>query len=369
MESTRLRILFVTDQLRFGGAERHLVALAGALAQRGHAVAVASLKEGGELAPALANTGIVSERCCQSRGGLDIAAIGRLARIVDEHDAQVMVATSQYSLMFGVLARMRAQRRCALAFICHSMGVVQRGGAARLRFLVYRQFYGRADTVIFVSALQRRYFAAMGIVPGRSEMVHNGIDLRRFAPTAVVQQAIALRQQCGFAPHELVIGLCAAFREEKRQVDMLEALARLRSQGVPARLLLAGDGPMRPQIEACRDRLGLAGAVVLADFQEDVRPAIAACDVVAGQHLGVIRADYNFYTYRSGEDRNDPGGDSAFPADICGRNDFLKKLIDLLRRRAESAGSLLHGAQGSRFAFQARISGRQAVANSKAHLY
>jgi hypothetical protein len=45
---------------------------------------------------------------------------------------------------------------------------------------------------------------------------------------------------------------------------------------------------------------------------------------VAGQHLGVIGAAYNFYTYKSGEDSNLPGGDSAFPADICKRNSFLK---------------------------------------------
>lgn len=43
-----------------------------------------------------------------------------------------------------------------------------------------------------------------------------------------------------------------------------------------------------------------------------------------GQHLGVIAARYNFYTFRSAFDVNAPGGDSAFPSDICGRNSFLK---------------------------------------------
>jgi hypothetical protein len=45
---------------------------------------------------------------------------------------------------------------------------------------------------------------------------------------------------------------------------------------------------------------------------------------VPSQRLGVISASYNFYTFRSGEDRNDPGGDSAFPSDICKLNSFLK---------------------------------------------
>jgi|GEM_PF-5555688 len=43
-----------------------------------------------------------------------------------------------------------------------------------------------------------------------------------------------------------------------------------------------------------------------------------------GQHLGVIGATYNFYTFKSGEDSNEAGGDSAFDEAICKRNSFLK---------------------------------------------
>ncbi len=45
---------------------------------------------------------------------------------------------------------------------------------------------------------------------------------------------------------------------------------------------------------------------------------------VNGQHLGLIGAAYNFYTYRSLTDQNQAGGDSPFPTDICQRNNFLK---------------------------------------------
>ena len=52
-------------------------------------------------------------------------------------------------------------------------------------------------------------------------------------------------------------------------------------RGVGHRLVLVGDGPMRAHIEACRHRLRLDGAVVLAGLQSDVRPFIAACDIMA----------------------------------------------------------------------------------------
>jgi hypothetical protein len=55
---------------------------------------------------------------------------------------------------------------------------------------------------------------------------------------------------------------------------------------------------------------------------EGVNQNFISC--VAGQHLGVITASYNFYIYRSSVDSNNPGSDVAFPADICKRNNFLK---------------------------------------------
>ncbi len=265
------RILFLTDQLNFGGAERHLVALATGLTARGHSVAVAGIKAGDELLGALHQGGVQRIACCNSRGGLDLAAIGALTRFIDLEAPTLVVATSQYSLMFGVLARLRARRPLSLAFICHSMGMVQRGAGARLRFLVYRQFYGRADHLIFVCELQRAFFSHLGIAPARCTVIHNGVDLQWFAP----HSRPTLRDD------DLLIGMCAVLREEKGHLDMLEALALLRRDGVPARLLLVGEGPMRAAIELCRDRLGLQDAVVLAGRQHDVRPFIAQCDVMA----------------------------------------------------------------------------------------
>ncbi|MCY0914733.1 glycosyltransferase family 4 protein [Massilia antarctica] len=278
---TTMKIMFVADQLKFGGGERHTVALATGLVRRGHQVALGYLKDSAELAPDLAQGGVAPLLCCHAKDGFDYAAMGRLAALVDQFEPDVMIGTSQYSLMCAAIAGLRARKRPKLVFINHSMGVVKRGGKQRLRFVVYRQFYRMAQCTIYISELQRGFFKALGVSDARSEVVHNGVDLNHFALARVADQASALRRAHGFGEHELVIGLCAIFREEKRQVDLLAALARLRAQGVAARVVLVGDGSMRPQIEACIDALGLRDAVLLAGFQTDVRPYIAMCDVMA----------------------------------------------------------------------------------------
>ena len=276
-----MNILLAADHLKFGGGERHTVALATGLAARGHNVAVAYLKQSEELADELRRGGVQQLHCCQSKGGLNRAALRRMAAIIAQHQADVVVATSHYSLMYAALARLITGGQWRLSFIAHGMEVVRRGHYQRLRWLVYRQFYRCAAPVVFVSELQRQFFAALGIAPARTEVVHSGIDLARFDLDAVAVQGRQLRQQYGIGDEELVVGLCAVFREEKRQVDLIEAVGRLVAAGVPARAVLVGDGSLRPQIEARIASLGLQDKVILAGFQQDVRPWIAMCDVMA----------------------------------------------------------------------------------------
>jgi glycosyltransferase involved in cell wall biosynthesis len=49
--------------------------------------------------------------------------------------------------------------------------------------------------------------------------------------------------------------------EQKGQLRLLEALSRLAAEGVAFEMILAGDGPMRPAVEAAIRRLGLEGSV------------------------------------------------------------------------------------------------------------
>ena len=272
-------LLFVADHLKFGGAERHTVALALGLARRGHRVTVAYLKAQTDLAGELEQGGICCV-CCDASGGLDRAALGRLTALMDIDAPGLVIATSQYSLMYGALASRLAQHRPGLAFICHSTDVVRRGTKARLRFVVYRQFYRLAHCIVFVSEQQRAYFAGLGMRLARTEVVHNGIDLNHFSAPGKLRR-VQLRRALGFAADDLVVGLCAVFREEKRHADLLAAVAHQRARGLPLKVLLVGDGPTRAGIEASRTQLGLDGAVVLTGFQQDVRPFIDACDIMA----------------------------------------------------------------------------------------
>ena len=91
-----MNVLFVADHLKFGGAERHLVAVATGMAQRGHPVDVAYLKAHDELAGELRAGGVRHLNCCESRGGIDIRALRRLAAIIRSQKPACIVAKRSY---------------------------------------------------------------------------------------------------------------------------------------------------------------------------------------------------------------------------------------------------------------------------------
>jgi hypothetical protein len=69
---------------------------------------------------------------------------------------------------------------------------------------------------------------------------------------------------------------------------------------------------------------GIFGYACTRTFFEGEGVSSAAISCVGNQHLGVITASYNFYTYRSSVDSNNQGGDAPFPGDVCKRLNFLK---------------------------------------------
>src|SRR5207302_8921084 len=108
----------------------------------------------------------------------------------------------------------------------------------------------------------------------------NGIDTRHFQDHRSALERHTLRTGLGYADTDYVIGITAVLRPEKNHIQLIEAIARLRRAGLPARGLLIGDGPTRGVVEARARALGVEREVTVTGFREDVRPYLAACAVV-----------------------------------------------------------------------------------------
>lgn len=118
------------------------------------------------------------------------------------------------------------------------------------------------------------------IAPEKIEIIYNGIDQAEL--TGQRWDLAAARAKLGIAENEIVLGCIANLARVKRHNFLLDAFARLRERnpGLPVRLMLVGEGPMRPAIEARVRELGLAGSVILTGFSQEVTREFQLADIV-----------------------------------------------------------------------------------------
>lgn len=97
----------------------------------------------------------------------------------------------------------------------------------------------------------------LGLASGQQLALRNGVDLARFSAEA---EPGLLRQRLGVQGSPLLLSVGNLVPLKGHDL-VIEALGLLRSQGLDARLCIAGAGPLRAELEALAGRLGLSGVV------------------------------------------------------------------------------------------------------------
>ena len=253
-----------------GGAERQAITLANRLAERGHECHAIYVKNDPSQLGRLRLPAGSTVRCLHAKRYFDLRAIAHLHALLARLAPQVVLATNPYALMYASLASAGAP----LAVSLHSTYLQTL--KEQLQMAAYRPLFWRSACAVFVCERQRRHWLARGLFGRRNRVIYNGIDLDYWQAV----DAARLRRALGFADSDYVIGLSAVLRPEKNPAQLIDAVARLRAMGLPARALFIGDGAERGAVEARARALGVADRFVISGFQEDVRPFLSACDVV-----------------------------------------------------------------------------------------
>ncbi len=145
---------------------------------------------------------------------------------------------------------------------------------------LFRWLNPRYDTVV---APARQILSGLAqrerLDPLRMTWIPNGVDTHRYAP-APLQRRLDARASLGLDADAIVFGCVARMTAVKRHVDLLDAFAHVRRTSPQARLLLVGDGPDLPQVQAKIAALGLGEEVKLLSFRDDVDDLLPAMDAL-----------------------------------------------------------------------------------------
>ena len=274
-----LRAIFVTASLYPAGAERHTVTVMNGLVERGHECHIVHVKDEN---PSLIDRVRLSDegtvRCLDAARYLDRRALADFAAHIGRIRPSVIVAANPYALMYSRLALRLSRLRMPLVVTYHSNRLL--GAKEQLQMLLYRLFFWAADCSVFVCEKQKRHWLRSGVFSRRNEVIYNGVDTGEFCDRSSSEERARLRSALGFSKADYVIGISAWLRPEKNHMQLVDAVALLRDMGIPARVLMIGDGDLREAIESRARALKVENDVVITGFQQDVRPYVAVCDVM-----------------------------------------------------------------------------------------
>lgn len=139
---------------------------------------------------------------------------------------------------------------------------------ARARYGALTKFFANCGDV-------RGSLLRSGVAAERILIVNEGVEVpERTAP----ESKLAARQKWRVRPEEFLFGCVGVFVPEKGQRHLIGALAIVRKELPHARLILAGDGACRGELEELAQQLGQSEAVIFAGFLKDVAPVYAALD-------------------------------------------------------------------------------------------
>ncbi len=120
----------------------------------------------------------------------------------------------------------------------------------------------------------------------RVSLIRSGIDIARFRQMA--ERSEAERQdQCEtllrtlkIPSPKLIIGMIACFKPQKAPLDFIRMMRRVANAIPDAHAIMAGDGVLRPQIEALIAELGLQSTISLLGWRDDIPELMNLCRVI-----------------------------------------------------------------------------------------
>jgi phosphatidyl-myo-inositol dimannoside synthase len=137
-----------------------------------------------------------------------------------------------------------------------------------------------ADTVIANSEYTRDTLLAMGIDGGHIRIIHPGVDIAVFRPGLDVS---GLREGLGIPPTDKLIFSVGRLSRRKGFDQMVRAVARLRTEGVPVSYVIAGIGEDAGHLDGLIADNRMQGVVhrIGAVREADLPRWMNACDLFA----------------------------------------------------------------------------------------
>ncbi len=265
--------MFVISGLERGGAENQLVAIANGLAGRGWRVTVLSYLPFSKdsLRRELREQDVTVLTLNASDGARRFASLISAASVIRRQRPDVLVGFMYHGMITARLPRLLVGVRARVSSI-HN----ERDSPVRERLLGLTD--GMADAVTVLSSSLADELCRRGVTTAsRVRVIPNFVDIDRFAPDGSREET---RGELGISRDQFLWLAAGRLAVQKGYPTMLNAFSELSCKRPESYLAIAGDGPLRSEVQSLVRRLGLEERVAMLGLRRDVPRLLQASDAL-----------------------------------------------------------------------------------------
>lgn len=272
-----MKILQLISSLGLYGAERIVLELSAELKQRGTGVIIVNLfdpeKSYGSVIGRAERLGLLA-RGLKCRGRFDPAAVLSLRRFIAQNGINVVHSHGYKADFYAWCARQGSDVR--LVATCHNW--LGRSLTMKGYQWLDKRILNGFDRVVAVSETLRAEIEGAGIRKERVELIHNGLSMRD-SGGAAGRPAADIRTVLGLKSGERMVTAVGRLCYEKGYGFLIDAAPVIAARCPDARIVIAGDGPLRPYLTSKTRMRGLADRIIFAGERDDIPAILAASDV------------------------------------------------------------------------------------------
>ena len=203
----------------------------------------------------------------EMHGEWDLLAVCKLKKIIRKNSIRIVHLHSSHAHALGLLAA-KSAGNCKVILSRRVDFPIKKNILSRVK-------YSNVDRIIAISERVKQVLMADGLPKERIDVVYSGVDIQRFQNVAAnyLISGLALNRE------KLIIGNIAALAWHKDHRTLIETARIVLDEFPQVIFLIAGDGPLRREIEILIKKLNLEEKVKLLGFRQDIPEILSILDL------------------------------------------------------------------------------------------
>lgn len=204
-------------------------------------------------------------------------AIFKLRRLLKEKDIHLIYAADNLSKLIGGVAGKMA----GIKVVAHCHDDFKEDALGRIMRFFY---FLLLDRILAVSEKVRKFFTVNGKISEKAITVYNGIRTDIFNREIVSDD---IRDELGLR-EDVVIGSIGAIEKNKGQRYLLEAIAKLKTEGIANIVcIVCGTGPEEETLKRFVYEKGIADIVLFLGYRDDIPRIFKILDIIVTTSLTI----------------------------------------------------------------------------------